>query len=689
MRQGAPDPGGDPSEPSNDEGDRRPGNRPRRSKARDRANFPREGGRDGRNGGEPADGDDNPSGVNNLEGGNGPYNPNPPYGTAVPTIDPKLKIGSLPEWDGNPETAIDYFWEVGQMAALEGWMPEALGFWLPSRLKKGSSVQMWFSTLASTKQSEMRRHYLNYLQTMKEKFLGRKWQDLMNLKFERMAFRQDGHEKESPQIFGNRMIQAIRMLANSDDGGPKEVFLIMRKAPIRWSTILVIENIHSSEELYDKVNEHDEALIEASRTDSANAITAHNLAASLRRLGVNMDPSKSYNPTRRVNLASTEATEQIEEEIEVTELSSGEDSDEPAIRSVMDNLEPAVTPPSDKSTSSAQRPKKTSLKVHMEEIEDEYWANDARMPKAKKYTLESAEDWIDEEEPEGQHEKEAISVDVELSELPPPPSRETEWIHIQKKWKAKPGDSALGVSVLSVRGWIESLENEPVDLRLDSGADITLVSEEFHTSLKNSPRIREGHKMSLAQLTDLGTAIKGYAILKVLMETTSGEIAELEAEAYVVKGMLVPVLLGENFQLTYQMGVERNVENGTKILFDNGEVEILATGVEAPLDKEALYTLAANLTVHADRTMRAKEHCRWKAQRRRKKLLARAWMDYKIQPHHCVMVRLSGDFSEDCEWLLERGLLADAQDLFLSVPNTLISARRPFLAVSNTSVGRG
>ncbi|KAJ7709431.1 hypothetical protein B0H17DRAFT_1124058 [Mycena rosella] len=521
MRQGAPDPGGDPSEPSDDEGDRRPGNRPRRSNDR----------------------------VNNLEGGNGPYNLNPPYGTAVPTIDPKLEIGSLPEWDGNPETAIDYFWEVGQMAALEGWMPEALGFWLPSRLKKGSSVQMWFSTLASTKQSEMRRHYLSYLQTIKEKFLGRKCQDLMNLKFERMAFRQDGHEKESPQIFLNRMIRAIRMLANSDNRGPKEVFLIMRKAPIRWSTILVIENIHNSEELYDKVNEHDEALIKASRTDSLSAITAHNLAASLRGLGVSMDHSKSYNPTRRANLASTEATEQVEEEIEVTELSSSEDSDEPAIRSVhntfkkrqrpppkggykypkndhvvmkmgkkppspckvcgsdnhwdkecpdysvymekvsrgvfavqvdpaveelemlyhsafgftraassresrenlreldgksktasggltidmgpetreldkfvSDNLESAGTPLSEKSTSSAHGPKKTSLKVHMEEIEDEYWANEARMPKAKKYTLESAEDWIDEDELEKEPEEEAIPADTEVLELPPPPS---------------------------------------------------------------------------------------------------------------------------------------------------------------------------------------------------------------------------------------------------------------------------
>ncbi|KAJ7710724.1 hypothetical protein B0H17DRAFT_1123839 [Mycena rosella] len=114
-------------------------------------------------------------------------------------------------------------------------------------------------------------------------------------------------------------------------------------------------------------------------------------------------------------------------------------------------------------------------------------------------------------------------------------------------------------------------------------------------------------------------------------------------------------------------GVERNVEDGTKILFEEGTVEIAATGVDAPMDKEALYTLATNLTVHSDRTSRAKQHRRRKAQRHRKKLqreqngskVARAAMDYRIRPHHCAMVRLDGDFSED--------------------------PRRPCLAVSNTS----
>jgi hypothetical protein len=65
-----------------------------------------------------------------------------------------------------------------------------------------------------------------------------------------------------------------------------------------------------------------------------------------------------------------------------------------------------------------------------------------------------------------------------------------------------------------------------------------------------------------------------------MMESTHGEILQLEAEAYVVKGMSVPILLGEDFQLNYELGVTRNVEEGTKLRFGRTEHEVEATGVE-------------------------------------------------------------------------------------------------------------
>ena len=94
-------------------------------------------------------------------GGGGPpsqgneFGPPAPYGNIPASIKTELKVEQLPEWDGNHWTAIDYFWQIQQLAYLGGWLPEALGYWLWFRLKDGSPVRRWFVTLPVTHQSFM------------------------------------------------------------------------------------------------------------------------------------------------------------------------------------------------------------------------------------------------------------------------------------------------------------------------------------------------------------------------------------------------------------------------------------------------------------------------------------------------------------------------------------------------------
>ncbi|KAJ7940750.1 hypothetical protein B0H13DRAFT_1849919 [Mycena leptocephala] len=357
----------------------------------------------------------NPGG--NGGGGNGSGNqnypyvaPGAPYGTIVPTIKPEMKVEQLPEWDGSHRTAIDYFWDVGQLAALEGWMPEALGYWLPSRLKKGSAVHSWFTTLSTQRQKEMRSHYLVYLRVIKEKFLGRRWQVVMNLEFEQQAFRQDGHEKESPQQFVGRRTRAVRMLANLDDGGPLEVFLVMRRAPIIWSTILVLENIQSSEDLYDKVNEHEAALVEAVKRDAGEVVTMHNLASTLRRMGVNPNqPSVvRWANLAAVNEESTEdlpAEEPSEPRVKERKTFQGGDVATALESDQVTNTANGIDAPDNQMTNCSPsiptivKPLQRSVHaVRIEEIKDEYWESQARMPKAMKFDVEDVSLDIDEDE---------------------------------------------------------------------------------------------------------------------------------------------------------------------------------------------------------------------------------------------------------------------------------------------------
>ncbi|KAJ7430271.1 hypothetical protein B0H11DRAFT_1943358 [Mycena galericulata] len=92
-------------------------------------------------------GNPGPPGPPGPPGGGGAPVPDPdapvaPYGTNIPTIEAKLKLADLPTWDGNHDTAIQYFWDVSQKAALQGYIPAALGYWLGMRLEQGSPVQI-------------------------------------------------------------------------------------------------------------------------------------------------------------------------------------------------------------------------------------------------------------------------------------------------------------------------------------------------------------------------------------------------------------------------------------------------------------------------------------------------------------------------------------------------------------------
>jgi hypothetical protein len=68
---------------------------------------------------------------------------------------------------------------------------------------------------------------------------------------------------------------------------------------------------------------------------------------------------------------------------------------------------------------------------------------------------------------------------------------------------------------------------------------------------------------------DKNFEIVGYVDLPVIMETRCGELIKLHAEAYIVLNMTVDVLLREDFQQTYKIGVRQIPEVRATITFEN------------------------------------------------------------------------------------------------------------------------
>ena len=748
-----------------------------------------------------------------------------------------MKQDQLPIWDGNKDTAIEYFWKIQQLAALEGDIPVALGFWLWKSLKENSKIWMWFTTLPFSEQAKMRTHYLHYLKGIKDNYLGRSWQISMNRKYENQSFRQEGFERESPPAFIVRRIMYTRMLVASDDGGPTEVYLVMQKAPISWGPILNLETIRSTSLLYSRATDHELALVHAAKYESSNVVTSDNLLYTLRRLGIQLDRNRPFERSAKMasskdtgnrhegeviheaflgQLSREECTHEInsdpeimkeafqvlkkkqrpppkggypyskndhvttkmgrlppspckvcgsanhwdkecpdwavyeakqlksayrieveeDEELEgyyssvysvlVTERLTLEDNQSKKIEG--QGFDEAVLTSEnefhwrERKSNSPEDPWKRQS-VFMEEVKDEFWEEFDSLKKSEKHLLYregDEDDEVQKKEALATHKEGLPSADpVESSSRPtpnsgeenfnlddsalpstspeevkdppgvshslPPPTKVTHF-KVAKRRSRPEGMSAVGVSVLSARGFVGGLKNVEVDLRLDSCADITLISHEFYESLITKPSIKQGMRMQLWQLTDKDSKLKGFVRIPIFMVSETGDILETEAEAYVVPNMTVPILLGEDYQQAYELSVTRNVELGTHIGFGSCDHRIRAVPVERTTDFGRL----RQSTYMVSQFVRRQFHRRNKGKRRRQKLkfgieerTVRAAEDYKLRPHESKPIRVEGQLGEDKEWLVQKNLLANANDSFFAVPNMLISATNPWVPIAN------
>ena len=172
----------------------------------------------------------------------------------------------------------------------------------------------------------------------------------------------------------------------------------------------------------------------------------------------------------------------------------------------------------------------------MEEVEDEFWAEYRAMPKSLSHILTDA---LEEEtilSERNVYNSETVrdvpdTKDLEHDETPfPPPLKELKPVRMPKKRFYPTGESSVGVLVLSVKGWVGHLNNSQTDLRLDSCADVTLISEEYYNTLRDKPSIQQGMRMRLWQLTDKNSSLKGFVRIPIFMLTDDGMTIKSEAD---------------------------------------------------------------------------------------------------------------------------------------------------------------
>ncbi|KZP19228.1 hypothetical protein FIBSPDRAFT_715186, partial [Athelia psychrophila] len=301
-------------------------------------------------------------------------------------------------------------------------------------------------------------------------------------------------------------------------------------------------------------------------------------------------------------------------------------------------------------------------KSSVEDVEDEDQLAQQRKPKARGASaLEDADDEPVEAEAFANYSgipshSTTTGTPSHQTEALDPPLADTDPIRIPKRKKAAPGKAAVGTSVLSVRGRVNRLQEREIDLWLDSGADVSLISQDFLESLKVKPAIRQGMKMRLWQLTSKNETLAGYVNVPLFIQAEDGTMLETEVEAYVVPGMSVDILLGEDYQLCHEIAIRRSVETGTRIEFGG-----------LPYCVKASRRHRKNVKFGNEKT------------------IIRAAADLLIGPNSVASLKVDGYFQEDTEkdWLVEKSLLANDDDSFFAVPNVLFSSSNPIVPVMN------
>jgi hypothetical protein len=256
-----------------------------------------------------------------------------------------------------------------------------------------------------------------------------------------------------------------------------------------------------------------------------------------------------------------------------------------------------------------------------------------------------------------------------------------------------PGCAFLGPKAVTILGNLMSWNRNLTPVVVDSGSDITLISKDWYRKLELPPKVKSGQRVKLVQVTGSVT-IDGFVTIPCYFNT-SGGVVLMELEAYVVKGMSTPFILGNDFSDQYNVSILRD-EGETTVRLGDPKYLIRAessTSVSLVDQEGSSFTVTRS---KADEQKQAKQRVHRAHQRQRRAEKAkendtyvRAKGDWTIAPESGRKIPIQSSH------LAKEGLLYAEKlinfhhrsDEFHAAPDTLLDlgTNELFLQVSNFS----
>jgi len=137
-----------------------------------------------------------------------------------------------------------------------------------------------------------------------------------------------------------------------------------------------------------------------------------------------------------------------------------------------------------------------------------------------------------------------------------------------------PGTTFLGAQPSRVNVRLNDLQGKQTSMIVDSGSNISLISTRVLDQLNPRPKEKEGQPIKINQVTGQSVSAK-YVPTKIYLDTAEGPVS-MDIDAYIVKDMNAPLILGNDFADQYSLSILR--ENGSTSL------RLGDTGRTIPLD---------------------------------------------------------------------------------------------------------
>jgi hypothetical protein len=269
-------------------------------------------------------------------------------------------------------------------------------------------------------------------------------------------------------------------------------------------------------------------------------------------------------------------------------------------------------------------------------------------------------------------------------------SKPGELVELKKLMARPPGCAFLGSKATQTTVAVGQPGTDPMKIIVDSGSDITLISQATLDSLSCKPATKGGQKIELIQVTGR-SSISGFVDLDLFFQPKEGPV-KIGVEAYVVKGMSTPFILGNDFSSQYSISVLREDMRTYIKLGDSGRTVEAEDALSSPVDEEGHAFRVkirhdSSSKIPRNRAHRKNQKFKRKLKGGQQRSEVRATRRIVIPPEVSKSIPVKAFFPKDSHTLfVERKIdIAGNPDNVFGSADSLISRSHPFIHVANFS----